>query len=647
MISNKIVIFATMFRIVPFVCSLFALLCSLTTWATAWEAGFSLAAPAVVNRPIELKINPLTEFDSITLSSGENSLSIYSTNENRIIIGPIIQKGSETILIKTYTNGKVRLEKLKPDLMPAWLSIMPPLLAILFAIVFKEVISSLFIGILSGVFLHIHYMFPEKNLLSGFFLSITDYLIPSIADPDHMSVIVFSMLIGGTVAVISRNGGMVGMVKHISRYAKTPRSAQMVTWVLGIVIFFDDYANTLVVGNTMRPVTDKLKVSREKLAYIVDATAAPVASVAFVTTWIGAQLGYIQDGIDTIDGLNASPYSVFIESLKYAFYPFFTLVFMWFLIRSKKDFGPMLQAERKSRKSAHVNQKVIHNEEIQALDPDEHAPKRAFNAVIPILVLIFGTMACLWITGFSESIWSDPEKSFWTKVSGIIGNADSYKSLLWSSTAALSVSILLSVSQRILKLQESMTTVLRGFGFMMNAIIILCLAWTLSLLTDHLETAQFITSFLQTMDANPIWFPAITFILAALVSFSTGSSWSTMAILYPMLLPAMWLLCIEQGFEHQLTLDLFFNVVSCVLAGSVLGDHCSPISDTTILSSLSTSCNHLSHVRTQMPYALTVGGISILVGTIPAAFGISTWFLYPLGFLAIYLIIRIFGRLSE
>ncbi len=647
MISNKIVIFATMFRIVPIICSFFIFFCSISTGTIAADHDFTLAAPAVANRTIELNIDPSLEFDSIMLQSGTNSVTVYSPQEENLIKGPIVQKGSETLSIKTYKGGVARSEELKPDLMPAWLSILPPLLAILFAVVFKEVISSLFIGILSGVFLHLHYMFPEKNLLSGFFLSITDYLIPSIADPDHISVIVFSLLIGGTVAVISRNGGMVGMVKHISRYAKTPRSAQMVSWVLGVVIFFDDYANTLVVGNTMRPVTDKLKVSREKLAYIVDATAAPVASVAFVTTWIGAQLGYIQDGIDTIDGLNASPYGVFIESLKYAFYPFFTLAFMWILIRSKKDFGPMLKAERKSRKADHVNQKIIHNEEIQALDPDEHAPKRAFNAVIPILVLIFGTMTSLWITGFDESIWSDPEKGFWSRVSGIIGNADSYKSLLWSSTAALSVSILLSVGQRILKLHDTMTTVLKGFGFMLNAIIILCLAWTLSLLTDHLETAQFITSILHTLDANPVWFPAITFVLASLVSFSTGSSWSTMAILYPMLLPAMWLLCMEQGLEHQVTLNLFFNVVSCVLAGSVLGDHCSPISDTTILSSLSTSCNHLSHVRTQMPYALTVGGISLVLGTIPAAFGISTWFLYPFGFLAIYLIIRIFGRLSE
>jgi len=531
--------------------------------------------------------------------------------------------------------------------MPGWLSILPPLLAILFAIAFKEVISSLFLGILSGVFIHLYYVFPEKWLVSGIFLSITDYLLPAVADSGHISVILFSLLIGGTVAVISKNGGMAGMVRHISKFAKTPRSAQMATWFLGILIFFDDYANTLVVGNTMRPVTDKLRISREKLAYIVDATAAPVASIAFVTTWIGAQLGYIQDGIDTIDGLNSSPYAVFMSSLQFSFYPIFTLFFMWMLIRSKKDFGPMLYAEQRARNAVDLNDDVAQSEEISSLDPEPNAPKRAFNAVIPVLVLIFGTLAGLWITGYSDATWQNEAEGFWTRLSGVIGNADSYKALLWSSVAALSVSILLSVMQRILKLQDSLNTVLKGFGFMLNAVVILCLAWTLSSLTEYLETATYITSSLQAINANPLWFPAITFVLAALVSFSTGSSWSTMAILYPMLLPAVWLLCMEQGMEPEAVLRIFFNVVSCVLAGSVLGDHCSPISDTTILSSLATSCNHLGHVRTQMPYALTVGGIALFIGTIPASLGISTWLLYPLGFLGIYVIIRIFGQRTD
>lgn len=615
--------------------------------ASADSEFLRLKAPAAEGRNIVFRYTGETSCDSIRLSFGDFLRTYYQVESGQEIETTAYNGSGKQLTATAYSDGSEQTQQTPLRSMPGWLSILPPLLAIIFAIAFKEVISSLFLGILSGVFIHLHYVFPGKWVLSGIFLSITDYLLPAVADSGHISVILFSLLIGGTVAVISKNAGMAGMVRHISKFAKTPRSAQMATWFLGILIFFDDYANTLVVGNTMRPVTDKLRISREKLAYIVDATAAPVASIAFVTTWIGAQLGYIQDGIDTIDGLNSSPYAVFISSLQYAFYPIFTLFFMWLLIRSKKDFGPMLYAEQKARNAADLNDDVAESEEITSLDPDPDAPKRAFNAVIPVLVLIFGTLTGLWVTGYSDAVWNDAEHGFWSRVSRVIGNADSYKALLWSSVAALSVSIILSVSQRILKLQDSLNTVLKGFGFMLNAVVILCLAWTLSSLTEYLETATYITSSLQAINANPLWFPAITFVLAALVSFSTGSSWSTMAILYPMLLPAVWLLCMEQGMEPDAVLRIFFNVVSCVLAGSVLGDHCSPISDTTILSSLATSCNHLAHVRTQMPYALTVGAISVFVGTIPASMGAPTWLLYPLGFLGIYVIIRIFGRLTD
>jgi len=644
--SGKIIIFATMQVAIRFFL-LFLLSLGWMNSAQASDTPLRLKGPAVDGRPISLHYAYEDHSDSLVLQYGQAQHTVYSLKTDDLIEGPAYISGQGELTFTRYQSGQATSHTLSMRGMPSWFSIIPPLLAIVFAIAFKEVISSLFLGILSGVFIHLYYVFPEKWVISGIFLSITDYLLPAVADSGHISVIIFSLLIGGTVAVISKNGGMAGMVYHISKFAKTPRSAQMATWFLGILIFFDDYANTLVVGNTMRPVTDKLRISREKLAYIVDSTAAPVASIAFVTTWIGAQLGYIQDGIDSIEGLNSTPYMVFMSSLQFAFYPIFTLFFMWLLIRSKKDFGPMLHAELRARNASELNDDVAESEEITSLDPDPNAPKRAFNAIIPVLVLIFGTLAGLWITGYSDALWNNPDKGFWTRLSSVIGNADSYKALLWSSVAALSVSILLSVTQRILKLQDSLNTVLKGFGFMLNAVVILCLAWTLSSLTEYLETATFITSSLQAINANPLWFPALTFLLAALVSFSTGSSWSTMAILYPMLLPAVWLLCMEQGMEPEAVLRIFFNVVSCVLAGSVLGDHCSPISDTTILSSLATSCNHLGHVRTQMPYALTVGAISVFIGTVPSSFGAPTWVLYPLGFLGIYMIIRIFGQRTD
>ncbi|MBI1222190.1 MAG: Na+/H+ antiporter NhaC family protein [Bacteroidetes bacterium] len=610
------------------------------------KADFSVKQSGVImaGHALKFSVTGSVQPDSIQFYGGTTHFKYVQPLLGASLQGPHLKEGSSSIDYTLYKDGSPYGGHLDLTLMPGWLSIIPPLIAILFAILFKEVISSLFLGIFAGVLLHLHYSASGTPLLSGFFLSITDYILPSIAHEGHMSIILFSTLIGGMVAVISKNGGMAGMVQRISRYASTRISAQLATWSLGILIFFDDYANTLVVGNTMRPVTDKLRISREKLAYIVDATAAPVASVAFVTTWIGAQLGYIQDGISSIYGLEGSPYSVFISSLKFSFYPVFTLAFILILILSKKDFGPMYHAENRVLRDEEAETDLAESEEIKALEPDPNAPKRAFNAIIPVLVLIFGTLAGLWVTGFDPLIWTDPERGFWSRVSGIIGNADSYKALLWSSLSALGTGITLSVGQRILNLQQSLSVMFKGFGFMLNAVVILCLAWTLSTLTENLDTARYITGFLQDLNASPFLLPALTFLLAALVSFSTGSSWSTMAILYPMILPASWFLCASQQFPEVDTLNLFYNVVSCVLAGSVLGDHCSPISDTTILSSLATSCNHLSHVRTQMPYALLVGAISVVIGTIPSSFGIHPLVLYPLGFLAIYMLIRIFGK---
>ncbi|MCK4569476.1 MAG: hypothetical protein KAT76_04245, partial [Bacteroidales bacterium] len=410
-------------------------------------------------------------------------------------------------------------------------------------------------------------------------------------------------------------------------------------------IFFDDYANTLVVGNTMRPVTDRLKISREKLAYLVDSTAAPIASIAFVTTWIGAELSYIQDGINVI-GLNENAYMIFFNSLAYSFYPIFTLVFILIIIYRGVDFGPMLKAERKARKEESVIAGKINSlsSELNKLEIDENIKARWFNAVIPVLVIIFGTIAGLIYTGWDPTIWSDEQLAFGRKISATIGNADSYKALLWSSLASVLMALLLTVSQRILSLRQSIDSLINGFKTMLTAVLILILAWSVALVTEHMHTASFISSSMLEMSLSPYLVPAITFILAALVSFSTGSSWGTMAILYPLMLPATWLITEDYGMDYNTSMLIFYNVVSCVLAGSVLGDHCSPISDTTILSSLASSCNHIEHVRTQLPYALTVGVVSVIAGTLPAAFGISSYILFPAGLLILFLTVLFLGK---
>ncbi len=549
-------------------------------------------------------------------------------------------------VLKINASGFEYTKKVNP--IPLWFSIIPPLIAILFALIFKEVFTALFIGILVGT--ATMFWFQDVSLIpaifKGMFAIVDTYIIESLTETGHMSIVVFSMLIGAMVNIITRNGGMKGIVNILSRYANSPRSGQFITWLLGIAIFFDDYANTLVVGNTMRPVTDRLKISREKLAYIVDSTAAPITAIAFVTTWIGAELSYIQDGINTI-GLNESAYSIFLNSLGYAFYPVFALLFILILIRKQVDFGPMFNAEKKARLASEAtidDDKNTFSNKLNELEVPENIKARWYNAAIPVFIVIFGTFAGLLYTGWDQSVWSDTTLKFGTKLSTVIGNSDSYKALLWSSISGVLVAILLTLIQKILDLKDTIDSMINGFRTMLTAIVILVLAWSIALVTKHLHTADFISQSLVSVNMSPQFIPAFTFILGALVAFSTGSSWGTMAILYPLILPASWLIAQNSGLDHAGSLAIFYNVVSAVLAGSVLGDHCSPISDTTILSSLASSCNHIEHVRTQLPYALTVGGVSIVIGTIPSAFGISSWFLFPAGLLVLFLIVRFVGK---
>jgi len=530
---------------------------------------------------------------------------------------------------------------------PLWLSILPPLIAILMALFFKEVYTALFIGILVGTFIIFFYRGQSffEALFNGFFAVIDTYIIESMENKDHLSIIIFSMLIGGMVGIISKNGGMKGIVGILSKYASNARSGQLVTWLMGIMIFFDDYANTLVVGNTMRPVTDRLKISREKLAYIVDSTAAPVASIAFVTTWIGAELSYIQDGIKSI-GLNETPYDVFLGSLQYSYYPILALIFIFFLVWKRRDFGPMYKAEMDARnniKTSSINtglEKQVSGLEDENLDANKI---RWYNGLIPVAVVVAGTIVGLIITGLQAVGW-DNTIAFSTNLANVIGNSNSFSALLWASLAGVSIAISLTVFQRILSLRKSIDALIGGFQTMLTAVVILILAWSIALITEHIHTAEFISGSLIKFQLSPYLVPALTFLLAALVSFSTGSSWGTMAILYPLMLPASWLICTESGMDYNTSMLIFHNVVSAVLAGSVLGDHCSPISDTTILSSLASSCNHIDHVRTQMPYALTVGGVGMLIGTIPAAYGIPAYILFPLNILVLFLIVHFVGK---
>ncbi|MCB9246108.1 MAG: Na+/H+ antiporter NhaC family protein [Flavobacteriales bacterium] len=522
-----------------------------------------------------------------------------------------------------------------------WMSLIPAFIAIGMALITKEVISSLVFGSIVGAV--IQSLATGKGFWNGLLLDFPVALRDALADPDHMSVILFSMFIGATVHLITRNGGMMALVKIFAARARDRRSGQLVTYFLGLAIFFDDYANTMVVGNTMRPVTDRLRISREKLAYIVDSTAAPIAAIAFITTWIGAELGYIQDGLKSIEGspeLLGSAYGIFLESLMYSFYPILTLIFMFFLIWRKRDFGPMLTAEREAR--------VVIGEgnDFAPAEYDEVPSEKEYlsNALIPIITIVLGTIAGLVFTGSQEVQWQQ-EQGFLGNLANIIGSSDPYRSLVWASTAGLVVGILLTNVRGIFGLKQSIEHAVDGMKFMLTAIAILALAWTLAGITENLGTATFLAE--QLARGFPVeLLPAIVFLAAGFISFATGTSWGTMAILYPLVLLSSWELSMQQGLDVQAAGAIFANVVACVLAGSVLGDHCSPISDTTILSSLSSNCDHVSHVRTQLPYALTVGGVSVFMGILPASFGVPLWICFPAAVLSLLGIVSYFGKMD-
>jgi Na+/H+ antiporter NhaC len=452
-----------------------------------------------------------------------------------------------------------------------------------------------------------------------------------------------------------------------------------VTWLLGIAIFFDDYANTLIVGNTMRPVTDRFRISREKLAYLVDSTAAPVAAIAFVTTWIGAELGYIDSGLQVLRDFpfTMTPYAVFVNSLRYAFYPVLTIFFILMLVYMGKDYGPMYSAEKRARESGRVSSAMTASEDepdMEDLGPVSGAPARWFNAVIPVSLVILVTIYGLVQTGMQSTyselleagiavesskwphVWRampallvGDQPGFFQLLGKVIGNADSYVALLWASMSGVTAAILLTLGQRIIRLFDTMHYLTTGFKTMMPALIILTFAWALASTTGELHTADYLTSLISG-SVNPHFMPAIVFVLAAVISFSTGSSWSTMAILYPIAIPTTWAVCLAADMDLAFSLEILLNVIATVMAASVLGDHCSPISDTTILSSLASDCNHIDHVRTQMPYALTVGIISLACSLLATYYG-GGWDIsllcMAISLALFYLIIRKVGRSTQ
>ncbi len=528
-----------------------------------------------------------------------------------------------------------------------WLSLVPPLVAIALAILTRQTLISLLIGIISGAII-----LQDGNVFAGLWSTVADYLWPKLIAEDKLQVYTFTLLTGGMIGLVSASGGMRGLVNLIVPFANTRSKGQVTSWLMGLVIFIDDYANMLLLGGTLRQITDRLKISREKLAYIVDSTAAPVSGLAIVSTWVATEINYIEEGINQISGENKpDAFLLFLQSIPYRFYTLWALLLVPLVAVLKRDMGPMVKAEVTA-----LTEPEVADETNPAADK---LPQTSswLNAAIPIGVMLTVVIGFLYYTGFTtatEEGIADPS------LLQIFGNGDSYISLLYGSAIGLMVAIVQIAPQRLLSAKQLGWAVLKGFWAMAPALFILWLAASLAAQTEPptideatgqmtlngLNTAGYLEQILRA-NLSITFLPTIIFLIASAVAFSTGTSWGTMGILVPLSVSLTANMLTAGGQPLDVSDPILLTVVGSVLAGAIFGDHCSPISDTTILSSQSCGCNHVAHVRTQMPYALLGAVASIVAGTIPVALGLPVFFCHILGIGVLVGTLFLLGRNPE
>lgn len=453
-------------------------------------------------------------------------------------------------------------------------ALVPPIVAIALALITKEVYSSLFIGVLIGA------LFISQGSFFVFLdATFKDGLVAKVADPWNVGILFFLVILGTMVTLMNRAGGSAAFGNWARLHIKSKVGAQVATICLGILIFIDDYFNCLTVGSVMRPVTDRFKLSREKLAYLIDSTAAPVCIIAPISSWAAAVSGFV----DGEDGLG-----LFIKAIPFNFYALFTILALFIVAIGKVNFGPMKKYE--SGQESFV-------EKLDSINVPEGKGK-ILDLVVPIVLLIvLCTVGMVYTGGFFAS--GENAKGF----VDAFANSDASIGLVLGSFAALILTLIFYLSRRVLGFNKCMACVPDGFKAMVPAILILCLAWTLKGVTDTLGAKEFVAGIVSGGAAGVMnLMPALIFVIAALLAFATGTSWGTFGILIPIVVAAF------SGIDYNL---MIISISAC-MAGAVCGDHCSPISDTTIMASAGAECNHVNHVNTQLPYVLFVAGVSFV-----------------------------------
>ena len=456
-------------------------------------------------------------------------------------------------------------------------ALVPPIIAIVLALVTKEVYSSLFIGILAGALLYSGFNF-EGTMIHVF----DDGIIAQLSSSYNVGILIFLVILGVLVSLMNKAGGSAAFGEWAGKHIKTRVGAQLATIVLGILIFIDDYFNCLTVGSVMRPVTDKHHVSRAKLAYLIDATAAPVCIIAPVSSWAAAVSGYAPEGTNGIE--------LFVRTIPYNFYALLTIAMMIMLTVSKTDYGPMAIHE----KNAVVNNDLYTTPDrpyANAGDDRISSRGKVADLVVPVVVLVICCVIGMIYTGgfFSGTDFVDA-----------FADCDASRGLVYGSSVALVITLIMYLIRRVLTFKECMDCIPEGFKSMVSPILILTFAWSLKAMTDSLGAKEYVAAVVKSSAEGFMnWLPAIIFLIAVFLSFSTGTSWGTFGILIPIVIN------IFPASDPMMIISM-----SACMAGAVCGDHCSPISDTTIMSSAGARCNHLNHVTTQLPYAMTCAAVS-------------------------------------
>ena len=505
-------------------------------------------------------------------------------------------------------NINTALETVRQDVSgyATFLSLLPPIIAIALALLTKEVYTSLFVGILSGAL-----MYSNWNIW-GMVTNTTDVMISKISDSWNVGILVFLVMLGMMVSLINKAGGSAAYGRWASKRIKTRTGAIISTAVLGMLIFIDDYFNCLTVGSVMKPVTDKHGISRSKLSYIIDATAAPVCIIAPISSWAAAVSSVAPEG----QGL-----SLFIQSIPYNLYALLTLICVIAMAVMKLDFGKMRIHERNAMNGDLYTTAARPYANVEETEAN---PKgKVIDLVLPILMLIASCVMTMVYTGG----FFDAESGSYMNFIDSFGNSDASVGLVLGAFIAMAFTLLLYIPRRVVTFKQFADSFAEGFKAMVPAILILTFAWTLSGVTSQMGATVFVAEFVRSSAGSLANFlPAIVFVIAIGLAFATGTSWGTFGVLLPIVCAVF-----PSG-------ELMIIAVSACLAGAVCGDHCSPISDTTIMASTGGQCDHINHVSTQLPYAMTVAGVSF-VGFILAGFVQNAWIVLPVSIVLLFAVL--------